>query len=82
MAGAIKERRVQVGDRISDNDPRRPGRVFTVTGFVDVPLGGSTTTTVRKAVLRDEAGRERRMSVGNIHVDAKPRRSGWSLVTG
>lgn len=80
MPGDGETHQVQVGDRVRDNDPRRPDHLLVVTGFVDVPLGRSGTATVRKAVLRDEAGRERRMSVGSIHVDGKLRRSGWSLV--
>ena len=65
---------LKVGDRIKDNDPRMPNRVMTVTAI---------KTGEGKAVVSERPGdrtHETRISLARIHLDGKPRRTGWSVV--
>ena len=71
-------RPLAVGDLIRDNDPRMTARpVLAITGFSWNPITG-------KRAYASEPGNERRsyrVAVSRIHLDGKPRRSGWSRVT-
>jgi hypothetical protein len=75
------ERALKIGDRIRDNDPRMPGRVLVVKAFGGNVVAGAKAPFV-VASLRgphDQTG-ETRINRNRIHMDGKPRRSGWSLV--
>ena len=56
---------LRVGDRLKDDDPRHPNRVMTVTAITN----GKAVTTLGRTI-----------SAGRIHIDGKPRWSGWSVV--
>jgi hypothetical protein len=56
---------LKVGDRIRDNDPRHPNRSGVVTAITN----GKAMTGLGRAI-----------SLSRIHLDGKPRRSGWSVV--
>lgn len=62
--------KVKVGDRIKDNDPRVDNRVLTV---IEV---GYTFVRARQEGL----SRAVRIAPERIHVDDKPRRTGFSLL--
>lgn len=63
---------LSVGDWIADNDPRMPNRVLEVN-HVD-------HAKARAAVPGRGKTGETWISLGRIHLDEKPRRSGWSRV--
>ena len=77
-------RPLAMGDMIRDNDPRMTARpVLVVTGFF-------WTKSTRRAYACKPDGERRsyrderlsyRIAVSRIHLDGKPRRSGWSRVT-
>lgn len=71
-------RALRVGDRIRDNDPKMLRcTIMTVVGFDDNNPRG------RRAIVRfDPLSRmhETRIRLDRIHLDDKPRRSGWSRV--
>jgi len=62
-------RTLKVGQVIQDNDPRMNGRKLTIT-----------QVRVIDVVAADASGKERRYLAGRIFDDAKPRRSGFSVV--
>ena len=64
-------RPLAVGDLIRDNRPRMAARD---TFQVDAVSNGYATAS-------DETGEYLYASVSRIHLDGKPRRSGWSRVT-
>ena len=63
------ERDLKPGDRIRDNDPRFPDRVLTVTTLTDRYVWAVTAS-----------GLESRIQRRSVHIDGKPRRSGFSLM--
>lgn len=62
---------LKVGDRMKDNDPRMSGRVLTVTEVL--PNG---------VAARDSIGKTRLYLRKHIHTDGKPRRSGFTIISG
>ena len=62
---------IKPGCRIKDNAPRIEPRVLTVTELL--PFGVSA---------EDRSGRTFRILKRRIHTDGKPRRSGFSLLSG
>ena len=70
-------RPLAVGDLIRDNDPRMTARpVLAIKRFV-----GIDTLIYAEAAIPHCGRRQHRISVSRIHLDGKPRRSGWSRVT-
>jgi len=59
---------LRVGDRIKDNDPRVHDKFRVIIAIVN-----------GKATAEDQ-GHCVRISLSRIHLDGKPRRSGWSVV--
>lgn len=63
-------RELKPGDRIKDNDPRMTNRVLVV-GTV-----GTHSCTAKNI----HGGKQTTISLDRIHMDEKPRRSGFSLI--
>ena len=57
------------GDHVIDNDPRQPKLEYTVC---DLENG--------RAVLRLNTGITTKVRIDRIHLDGKPRKSGWSRI--
>ena len=62
------EKGLKAGDVLDDNDPRMAGHTLTI---VEVVNG--------EAVGKSDLGRTQRIALNRIHVDGKPRRTGWSV---
>ena len=77
MSG-VAVRPLAVGDLIRDNDPRMAARpALVITGFVGI------SPCVRFIASLPGCGgkSETRIARERIHLDGKPRRSGWSRVS-
>jgi len=62
------------GDRLHDNDPRMKPRVLTIVGN-----GLVTERGLMSVRAKDLGGRTFSIAVKRIHIDGKPRRSGFDL---
>lgn len=72
-------RPIEIDDRLSDNDPRMPGRVLRVIGFykaVHPETGEDVITDV--ICTASPSSRQFLISPKRIHLDAKVRRSGFT----
>jgi len=60
---------IEIGDRIRDNDPRKPNRILKITWVGD--------SRVR---ARDWCGNSVSLQLRRIYTDGKARKGGFSLV--
>jgi hypothetical protein len=65
-----------IGCTLKDNDPRMKQRTLVVYG-----VGLSTPKGESQVLAKDKVGREFRILMRRIHIDGKPRKSGFTLVT-
>lgn len=71
--------KLQVGNRIRDNDPRMGNRVLRVERITEAgPFGGHRWAVCRRTVGND--AREHRIRLDRIKSDGKPRRGGFTLL--
>ena len=64
---------IRVGQFIRDNDPRNPNRILMIDEIDD-------THVIARPEGWHAAKRKARIAIKYIHLDDKPRRSGWSVV--
>lgn len=67
--------RIHVGEQLKDNDPRCAGRLLRITS-----LGLRTEMGLQGVRARGTTGPEVSIAVKRIHVDGKPRKSGFDLI--